>query len=476
MAQRPTRASLDLSRPLAWRQASPTERALLQDLQANILKGHGRRHVLQLLLHFDAADPARRWLHELAGQLTSAWRQLHDGERWRRGGPSGGPVLLLALSQAGYQALGTPASKHPKDAAFRAGMAARGPLLADPAPATWELHWRGPVHALLVAADGTGAALRSLGRRLKAGLPAGVRCLGEERGQAIASRRCPGEGVEHFGFVNGRSQPLMLVEDLERERDERDGCSVWDPGFGPELVLVPDPAGRGPASHGSYLVLRKLEQNVRAFHAAEAALAQRLALEGGAAERAGALLVGRFRDGTPLVLQHGPGAHHPVPNNFDYLDDPQGRKCPFQAHIRKTNPRGGTGALGATIEQERAHLVVRRGIPYGRRRRPPDAPGQRLEDLPDTGVGLLFMAYQADIARQFEFMQSRWANDPGFPRAVPPTGPDPLIGQGPGRGHQWPVAWGGRSGAHRAAGLRGFVTLQGGEYFFAPSISGLRRL
>lgn len=57
-------------------------------------------------------------------------------------------------------------------------------------------------------------------------------------------------------------------------------------------------------------------------------------------ELAGALLVGRFEDGTPVTFQGADGLDDPVPNNFDYRGDMAGARCPFFAHIRKTNPRG----------------------------------------------------------------------------------------------------------------------------------------
>ena len=105
---------IDLSRPLAWRRAGPEQRALLQDLQANILKGHGRRHSLQLFLRFDQAEAARGWLHRTAREVTSAWRQLQDTGRYQRGGAPGGTVRLLALSHAGYQAIGAAPATMPR--------------------------------------------------------------------------------------------------------------------------------------------------------------------------------------------------------------------------------------------------------------------------------------------------------------------------------------------------------------------------
>jgi deferrochelatase/peroxidase EfeB len=161
----------------------------------------------------------------------------------------------------------------------------------------------------------------------------------------------------------------------------------------------------------------------------------------------------------------------------------------LHAHIRKTNPRGESASDGGVTEQqERSHLLVRRGIPYGRRRKHPHDPTLVLADCPSHGVGLLFMAYQSSIERQFEFVQSRWANAPGFvsPDHVaggPVTGIDPLIGQGPdggpapAAGQGCPVAWGGAAATLRKPfDFQGFVRLRGGAYFFAPALSTLKTL
>ena len=101
-------------------------------------------------------------------------------------------------------------------------------------------------------------------------------------------------------------------------------------------------------------------------------------------------------------------------------------------------------------------------------------------DRPEGGVGLLFAAYQTNIESQFEFTQSRWANNPGFPAhgAAPPPGLDPIIGQGanPAGSQQTPLHWGDPATGSLPADFFGFVTLKGGEYFFAPAISTLRTL
>ncbi len=464
---------LQLDQPLKWTEADAEQDAMLRDLQANILKGHGRSHTSHLFLLFKNPTQGRAFLRELAQQVTSAREQLDAARVFRDTGSSGGCVTLAFLSSAGYGALVV--NSFPPDPVFAGGMAARGSQLADPPPQRWDRHLRGPIHAMVLLADDSAALVRRARKTLLEGLPPGVVLLGEETGLAMESKLSPGEGIEHFGYVDGRSQPLMLQEDIEHERDNRDGTSVWNPTFGLDTALVQDPGGAGPHSFGSYFVFRKLEQNVRAFKKAEARLARALGLNGDDAERAGAMIVGRFEDGTPIAMQRADGANAPVPNNFDYADDPSGSKCPLHGHTRKTNPRGDSLRLGATLKEERSHLMARRGITYGKRGKHPNSKSLSFDEMPTRDVGLLFMAYQADIARQFEFTQAKWVNDPNFVEAD--TGIDPVIGQGPRGGQRCPVSWGGGKEAERESfDFRGFVSLKGGEYFFAPSISALQAL
>ena len=176
---------------------------------------------------------------------------------------------------------------------------------------------------------------------------------------------------------------------------------------------------------------------------------------------------GRFKDGTPLTLQDHDGAGDV--NDFDYAsDDRGGDKCPFHAHVRKVNPRGTTPFT--SLEDERKRRIIRRGIPYGFRKLG-SAP-------PRVGVGLLFMCYQADIHHQFEFIQRTWADNPNFPRnlVLPDTGDDPLIGQDSDRNaaQKWPTKW--NDSERKRHNFGGYVTLKGGEYFFAPSVGFLHGL
>jgi deferrochelatase/peroxidase EfeB len=118
-----------------------------------------------------------------------------------------------------------------------------------------------------------------------------------EYGNAI--RNANGDGLEHFGYVDGISQPLFFKDENERFKANATPSSrstlAWDP-FAPlKLVLVKDPLVTTVDACGSYFVFRKLEQDVRAFKVAEQQIATALNFSGEERQRAGALVVGRSR-------------------------------------------------------------------------------------------------------------------------------------------------------------------------------------
>ena len=193
------------------------------------------------------------------------------------------------------------------------------------------------------------------------------------------------------------------------------------------------------------------EQNVKAFWDALGTLSKQ---SGMAVEDLGAMAVGRFRDGTPAVptTTIDPTADA---NDFHYSQDPDGAKCPFHAHIRKTNPRGDI----PNTALERARRVVRRGITYGDR---PD-----LSVRPETGVGLLFMCFQSNLD-QFVIQQEGSDGNDFFPGNV---GVDAVIGQNSAAIPQtWPS-----TGTVKFT-MANLVKMKGGEYFFAPSMAFLKSL
>ena len=481
--------AIDLSKPLAWKKRNADEEAMLKDLQGNILKGHGRDFTYNMFLHFDAGkrDTAKKFVACLADQLPSALDQLKATEVHKASGASAPVFTAFFLTARGYGALGRADLKPTLNAApFENGLKTRAGDLLDPPVETWNETFQGDLHAMLLIADDSEAARNEHLHKVLALIAqsaGAVAVLGTEEGRAM--RNPDGHGIEHFGYVDGRSQPLVLLEDWEDERDNKGGVDHWDPKIPLARVLVPCP-GSYPHSHGSYFVFRKLEQNVRGFKKDEKRLAKFLELSKGidnseradeAEELSGAMVVGRFENGQPVSLQSEAGdlKNKNVPNNFTFKNDESGLKCPLAGHIRKANPRGQTESkFGVPVGTEINHLMARRGITYGLRAVQPNDPALRFEDMPTGDVGLLFMAYQSNLEDQFEFTQRSWVNNPQF--ISDKVGIDPVIGQSSGNvGQQWPQKWGGPLKAEPFDFSR-WVTMLGGEYFFAPCISMLKAL
>ncbi len=465
--------TIDLTAPLEWKQATGDAAAMLEELQPNILKAHSRDHFSALFLRFSEAASAKTFFASLVPLMKSAKTHLTEVERFKTEGVKGSPYVGAGLTAAGYQFLEIQA---PQDESFLLGMRTQETRekLSDPPRSTFDSGYHDEIHAVVIVGDAADAPMTARRNEVLALIPPTISVVAEEIG--LGRVNAQGEGIEHFGYVDGRSQPLFLVEDVRAEEAETDGITVWNPVAPLNQVLVADHAAPDPAVHfGSYFVFRKLEQNVRRFKQAEADLADTLGLSGEDRERAGAMIVGRFEDGTPLTAQREDGEESPVPNNFDYDSDAAGAKCPFQAHIRKTNPRGSGGAEDPPAE--RLHLMARRGVPYGERADDPNAdlpPSAR----PSGGVGLLFMAFNSALGNQFEFTQAVWANNPAFPipsDGVKPPGLDPVIGQGPRPESVYTKEWAGAE-KETADPIPQAVTLKGGEYFFMPSLAFLRQL
>ena len=163
-------------------------------------------------------------------------------------------------------------------------------------------------------------------------------------------------------------------------RGEPSGSFLPLSAFPLQTALVKDPGVYDDVSYGSFFIFRKLEQFVRGFKKREVEIAEILSLEGEKSELAGAMIVGRFEDGTPVTMSDEARKLKP-PNDFNYAGDP-GSRCPFHAHIRKVNPRGSSGT------EERSHIMARRGIPFEDKPRSAD-----FEEFPES--------VQADILAFF---------------------------------------------------------------------------
>jgi Dyp-type peroxidase family len=290
----------------------------------------------------------------------------------------------------------------------------------------------------------------------------GGRIIVVERGDQL--KNSDNEAIEHFGYRDGVSQPLFFRNHDIKEKPKFDQHAPL------KLVLSEDPSG--PNRFGSYLVFRKLEQNPRGF---ESNIDAVVATPGVQMDRdlVGAAVIGRFKDGTPVVATSTPLGGTGDGEDFNYDNDDGATKCPFHAHIRKMNPRGEIPFVVNLLAREQTRRIARRGMTYGR---PPVLGPDQLPPL--WGVGLLFMCYQNDIADQFEFMQDTWANNRNFVK--PGTGLDPVIGQSknsppqPAEFPNWSVEW--NSDTRVRVQFHDVVRLLGGEYFFAPSMDTLRTI
>jgi deferrochelatase/peroxidase EfeB len=182
-------------------------------------------------------------------------------------------------------------------------------------------------------------------------------------------------------------------------------------------------------------------------------------------------------------------------NAFTYRSDPDGRRCPLGAHVRRSNPRNADLPPGAPgflswakrtlgfdadalahdlVASTRFHRLLRRGREYG----PAVSPEQALAGAGGAEPGLHFICLNANIARQFEFVQNAWAMGTHFDGL--PDESDPLLGTRlpgadgvPTDGFSVPR---GDGPDERLAGLPQFVTVLGGAYFFLPGIRALRFL
>jgi len=435
--------------------------AFLAGLQGNILTSHGRDHAAHLLVRFGSdVRRVRAWLAFAAATLvTSAAQQRDQTARWKLTRSAGDCFGSVLLSRAGYVALKVPVARMPQDPHFDLGMKlqAQAPrVMNDPPSDQWESQFRGEVHALVILAHDDVSELQAAAARVTAELCT-IGCnVHVEFGQRLEETFPKGKvTIEHFGYQDGISNPVLIKQEADRENAER-GATEWDNAAPLELVLKAEP--EHPERFGSMFVFRKLEQNVRGFKQAVTTLAASLPSKD--KELAGALAVGRFRDGTPVLPTAAPPVANAERNDFVFTQrDPNGAACPFHSHIRKTNPRG-----DLNLPLERGFRIARRGLTYGER--PDLAAGSSLPP-PAENVGLLFMSYQASLENFTIQQEGSDSND--FAR--PGVGVDAVIGQNTAPAPQeWP------NGSGIQFTMANFVKLLGGEYFFAPSIAFLRDL
>ena len=253
---------------------------------------------------------------------------------------------------------------------------------------------------------------------------------------------------------------------------------LLDPSADPDGVLPRDAAGSGRADlgrNGSYLVFRQLRQDVpRFWHFVDTATRTADGRSDPAARvRLAAKMVGRWPSGAPLTL--APDADDPAladANDFAFHEhDRRGARCPIGSHIRRSNPRDSLDprpGSAASFEINRRHRLLRRGREYG----PPLSIEEALAGDDRADRGLHFVCLNANIQRQFEFVNHTWLNNPKFADLYDDA--DPLVAPSAPHGGTFTMPTEGVR--ERVTNVPRFVSVRGGAYFLLPGLAALRYL
>ena len=335
------------------------------------MRGYGQRFGFARHLFARVREPraARAFLAALADPVTTEqeWARHPDDDAQRR---------ALPPRARGARAAGVDPRRLPARAARGHGGARRTPRRRPRA--------RGTTSCATSRSSSSSTPRARTRSRPRRGAGS-ARCARQGSGLELAHAQPAallGQQREHFGFTDGFSQPA--IEGVAREDVRGQGIPYKRAPWWPlsrtrwravkpgEFVLGYEDEDRGPAPappapfdrNASYMVWRKLHQDVGGFRAQLAEQARRLELD---EELVAAKLVGRWRDGSPLVLRpDGPdpalGNDKRRANDFRYGDDPLGLRCPRGAHVRRANPRDALGWEGRLTAR---HRILRRGMPYG---------------------------------------------------------------------------------------------------------------
>lgn len=452
----------------------------LGDIQGMLGTGYGWLHSSRfwlLTIRDGRENDARKWLAGLVrdGLVVSVAdvrkSRTHLIEK----------AVAIAFSYLGITKLGCKETEaHPFPSPFRSGMGSdlRELLLRD-RPRQW--HWSDvdgadcvPVHVLIAEWSPRGA------EPLVSDIDKEVFGIIKIDNDPCAFHKKEGDKEERlreaFGFRDGLAQPV--IRGLREEQGAGLKQSIQDAGplyddrvVAPgefilgysneydELTYCPNVEGwTDDARHtdgrfglnGSYLAVRQIEQNVKAFEEFRDANGEEICEK----------LMGRRKNGLPLSWKGDPNASvsDSEADAFRFrVDDANGFGCPKGAHIRRVNPRDSLGVdVKSSIKSTKLHRLLRRGRPYLDK-----TEGQAPRK------GIFFIACNADLERQFEFIHQRWVRNPRF--GCLHDQDDPVVGASvspktfsiPGLASGEEIS------------LDAFTQTLGGGYFFLPGIKAL---
>lgn len=459
----------------------------LCDIQGVLRSGYGWLKVSRfwlLTIRDGREDEARAWLATLLdSELIVSAKRVGQAKHEKID-----EALAIAFSFAGLTRLGcTETSAHPFPTPFRSGMGSelREKLLKD-GPRKWR--WsdvegyagRQTAHILV-------AQWWSQDRETQMPVPdpdvfGPIDVIENHPGSfKTDDGKATNRLFEPFRFRDGVAQPVIHgLRDADGEalqRARRDAGPLYEdrvvsPGefvLGyrneyDELTYCPNVehwAESGQATHsggrfalnGSYLAVRQIEQHVEKFKALEAV----------AGEAICAKLMGRSKNGQPLSWQGDSKADisDSKADAFRYqVEDANGFMCPRGSHIRRMNPRDSLGVdVRSGIKASKLHRLLRRGRPYLEQ---PEHEGEPARQ------GIFFIACNADLERQFEFIHQRWMRNSRFSNLHDED--DPVVGSSSNDKRFTIPNWPSGSGLS----LEALTDTLGGGYFFLPGIKALK--
>ncbi|KAL5503918.1 DYP1 [Sanghuangporus vaninii] len=456
----------------------------LQDVQGDIILGFPKRTEDFIFFNIQNAAAFKRDLKQLIPAITSTAdiqklrKDIDDHKKSGKHGLLKAVGINIAFSVKGLEKLGI--TDDLGDASFKKGQLGNASALGDTGKTDssgnfvpdWLEPFKNEIDGVILVAGDSRESVQEGDNKVEHVLGHSIKEVFKVKGQTRPGKE---KGHEHFGFLDGISSPA-----IDAVTGHLPGQIVVPPGVIITGVTDGDSVARPAwAKNGSFLVYRQLQQLVPEFNKFlhdNPVVVDGLPRDKGS-ELLGARFFGRWKSGAPIELS--PLKDDPElakdkqrNNNFDFSGESfnDQTKCPFAAHIRKTNPRAdllqpfGSGAL-------LPHMIMRKSITYG----PEVTPEEAKENKTKVDRGLAFVCYQSNVVQGFEFVQESWSNNTKFPpqKNVAQPGFDPIIGQNNGQ-------------ARDVAGLQiknqagnttlpiEFVVSKGGAYFFTPSISALK--